>query len=84
MLTSVWDGSPFLGHLVLNVVRLFVSGIHCADVTVVGDVSQVASVFEPRTSHGDVIGGTFTLSLNKDRAINKVFSVPGLFRESVF
>jgi hypothetical protein len=64
--------------LILDVVGFSVGGIDGTNVAVVGDVSQVASVLEPRTSHGNVIGGTFTLGLDEDRAIEVVLSVPGL------
>lgn len=78
MHTSIRNSSPLLGDLVLNIVSFAISSVNSTNVTVVGDVGQVTSVLEPRTGHGDVISGAFSLSLDEDRAFKEVSSVPWL------
>ncbi len=72
----VGDAAPGASELVLDLVDLAVLGIDSADKKVVGDVVEVTTVLEPRTSSGDVVGGALTLGLDEDGGVEDVLAVP--------
>ena len=71
--TAITVGLGNLRHLaelagvqVLNVVGLAVLSVDGTDEHVVADVLQVATVLQPRSSHGDVVSGALALGLDED------------------
>lgn len=51
--TSVRNSSPVTSDLILNIVGLAIGSVDGTDVAVVGNVLQVTTVLQPRTSHTD-------------------------------
>lgn len=74
--SNVWHSSPFTGLVVLNVISLIVGRVDGTNEAVLGNVFKVASVLEPWSTSGDVIGGALALYLDQDRAALRVFAVP--------
>ena len=72
------DSANFTVGEVLDLVRLTVSCVDGTNQHVVGDIVKMSSVLEPRTSHGDVIGGCLSLGLDENRHIERVLSIPSL------
>jgi hypothetical protein len=72
------DGTELAGNLVEDLVGLTVVGVDGTDQAVLGNVLQVSSVLEPRSTSRDVVGGALALGLDKDRSLNDVLSVPRL------
>ena len=62
--------------MVFHVVGLVVEVVDSADEEVVGDVVEVAAVFEPRTCHGDVVGGTLAFDLDEEAEAFEVGAFP--------
>ena len=63
-------------ELVLHLVALAVEGVHGTHQEVVGDILQVSTELQPRTCHGDVVGGTLALGLDEQRHVYQVLAVP--------
>lgn len=63
---------------VLNLVGLTVLGIDGTDQHVIGDIVKVTTVLQPRTGHGDVVGGGLALTLDKDGKVSGILAIPGL------
>lgn len=70
------DGVVLLGEAVLDLVGLTVLGVGGTNQHVVGDVVQVATVLQPRASHGDVISGGLTLTLDQDGHVEGILAIP--------
>lgn len=70
------NSAVFAGGDVLDLVGETVLGVGGADEHVVGDVVEMATVLEPLTGHGDVIGGGLALALDEDRSVESVLAVP--------
>ena len=66
-----------LPALAENLVGFAVEGVHGADEHVVRNVFEVTAVVEPRTGHGDVVGGALALGLDEERGTGDVLAVPG-------
>ena len=56
---------------------LFVESIHCTYEHIVRDVVKVTSEPKPRTSHRNVVGGTFSLHFDEQWKCFVIFPVPG-------
>lgn len=54
--SSLGDSSPFTSKLVLDLVGLTVLNVDGTNQTVLRDVLEMATVFEPWSTGGDVIG----------------------------
>jgi hypothetical protein len=72
------DGIVLLGEVVLDLVGLTVLSVGSTDQHVVGDVVQVATVLQPRASHGDVVSGGLALALDQDGDVSGILAIPGL------
>lgn len=72
------DGIPFTVGEVEDLVGLTVGLVDGTNQHVVGDVVKMATVLEPGTSHGDVIGGGLAVALDEDRNVVGILTVPGL------
>ena len=59
-----------------DLVRFAVECVHGADEHVVRNVFEMTAVVEPRTGHGDVVGGALALGLDEDRGTSDVLAVP--------
>ena len=66
----------FARELVLHLVCLAIERIHGAHQQIVGDVLQMTAELQPRTSHRDVVGGALSLSLDEQRHVDKIVSIP--------
>jgi hypothetical protein len=75
---NVRDGTVLAGEVVLDLVGLAVLLVDGTNQHVVGDVVQVATVLQPRTSHGDVVSGGLALALDEDRQVGGVLAVPSV------
>ena len=63
-------------QLIQDTVGLSIEGIDRPHQHVVRDVLQVSAETQPRSRHGDMVGGTFALGLDEQRHIRQVLSVP--------
>lgn len=70
------DSIVLVSEGVADAVGLTVLSVDGTDQHVVGDVVKVATVLQPRTSHGDVVGGGLTLALDQDGEVGGVLAVP--------
>jgi hypothetical protein len=73
---NVGDGTVLAGESVLDLVGLAVLSVNGTNQHVVGDVVQVSTVLQPRTGHGDVVGGGFALALDQDGEILRILTIP--------
>jgi hypothetical protein len=65
--SNVRDSARGVIEAVGNLIHLAVVGINGTNEHVVGDVLEVTTVFEPRASHGNVVGGALALNLDKNK-----------------
>ena len=72
------DWSPFSRVEILHLVRLAVDLVDSADQTVLRNVLQVTTVFQPRSTSGDMIGRAFSFHLDQHGHILRVLFVPWL------
>jgi len=77
--TDFGHASVFASALVDNLVDVTLVR-QSSDQHVLGDVLQVSSESQPRSSGRDVVGGTLSNDLDKDGSVNDVLSVPSLER----
>lgn len=75
---SLGNSAPLASDLVSDVVGLLVLSVDGSNHVVVGDVLEMASVLEPRTSLGDMVGGGLTERLDEDGHVDTVLAVPRL------
>lgn len=75
---SSGDGIVLLGEVVLDLVGLTVLLVGGTDQHVVGDVVQVATVLQPRASHGDVVSGGLALALDQNGDVGGILAIPSL------
>lgn len=73
---NIGNSAPLAVCEILDLVRLAVGGIGGTNKHVVGDVVQMATVLQPRASHRDVIGGRLALSLDENRDVGGILTVP--------
>ena len=73
-----WDSSEFTSLLVENLVGLSTVGVNGTDQTVLRDVLQVSSVFEPWSTGRNVVGGALALGLDENRGLDDVLAIPWL------
>jgi hypothetical protein len=71
-------GVVLAGQDVLDLVGLAVLGVDGTDQHVVRDVVEMSAVFQPGSSHGDVVSGGLALSLDKDGKVKRILAVPSL------
>jgi len=74
--SDIGDSTVVTVQGVLDLVRLAVLSVDGTNKHVVRDVVQVSTVLQPRTSHGDVIGGGLALSFDEDGQVLCVLAVP--------
>lgn len=72
------DGIPLTSGEVLDLVGLTVGSVDGTNQHVVGDVVEMTTVLEPRTGHGNVIGGGLALGLDEDRHVSGILAVPSV------
>lgn len=72
------NGTEGTVHLVENLVGLATVGVDGTDQTVLGNVLQVTSVLQPRSTGRDVVSGTLAQSLDQDGSLDNVLAVPWL------
>ena len=77
--TDLGHTAVFASALVDNLVDVTLVR-ESSDQHVLGDVLQVSSESQPRSSGRDVVGGTLANDLDKDGSVNNVLSVPSLER----
>src|SRR5690606_23203612 len=70
------DRSIFTCQLVFNGVRFIVEVVNCSNQHVIGYVVQVATVFQPRTSHGNMVSSTFTFCFDQQFQPLKICTFP--------
>jgi hypothetical protein len=75
---DIGDSAVLAVLQVLDLVGLAVLRVDGTNKHVVGDVVQMSTVLQPRTGHGNVIGGGLTLSLDEDGQIRGILAVPGI------
>lgn len=75
---NIRDSATLTSKLVSNVVGLAVLSVDGTNQHVVGDVVEMATVLEPRTSHRDVVSGGLALALDEDGDIGGILAVPGV------
>src|SRR5579859_1560800 len=70
------NGAVFAGEFVLYAVGITVKVIDSADEHVVGNIIQVTTELEPRASHGNMVGGTFTFSFDEQFEAAQIGAFP--------
>eukprot|EP00733_Pompholyxophrys_punicea_P001902 Pompholyxophrys_punicea_v1_NODE_1155_length_904_cov_16.810365.p1 type:complete len:174 gc:universal NODE_1155_length_904_cov_16.810365:876-355(-) len=63
---------------VKNRIGKIILRVQCTNQHIVGYVVQMTTIFQPRTSHTDVVGGTFSFHFNEDWKLLKILSIPSL------
>ncbi|EEQ36878.1 aconitate hydratase, mitochondrial precursor [Clavispora lusitaniae ATCC 42720] len=76
--SSVWNTRVDTSVVVLDVVGFTVFCVGGTNHVVVGDVLQVATVFQPWTGHRNVVSGGLTNSLNQDWHSQSILTIPWL------
>src|SRR6185312_4524252 len=67
-------------ELILDVIGVIVEKIDGTDQHVVGDIVEMTAEFQPRTRHGDMIGGTLALGFDQEFQPLQVGAFPGCKR----
>lgn len=72
----LWNCLPCIGQAVEHLVGFSVGRVNGTNQHVVGNVVEVASVFEPWTGHRDVVCGALALDLDENISLRNVLAVP--------
>ncbi|KAH3664269.1 hypothetical protein OGAPHI_004621 [Ogataea philodendri] len=76
--SGFWHTMVLTSVVVLHSVGLAVLSVDSTNHVVLGNVLQVSTVLQPRTSHGNVVSGGLTLRLDQNWHVDRVLSIPWL------
>src|SRR5690606_13043924 len=73
---NFWNLIIFSGQLVFYLIAFHIESIDGANQHIVRDIIEVTSVFQPWTSHGDMVSSTFSVGFNQQFQTCKISAFP--------